>query len=170
MQEHKFEELRKQYDFSCGYCGVTEMDTGGLLTVDHFKPRSLGGDDSENNLVYACIKCNQYKWRYWPSAEQSSRQYRILHPLLDDVGEHLIQNRQTGILESLSETGRFHIALLRLNRPQLIKHRLNRMILYISAQQQQVVEQQIVELKKTIETQEGYIATLEARLRLHKSW
>lgn len=42
----------------------------------------------------------------------------------DDLAVHFHSNEQTGLLEALTETGRFHIATLRLNRPQLVKYRL----------------------------------------------
>lgn len=161
MRDRKLDEVRNRYHFACGYCGATETATGGLLTLDHYKPRSLGGEDSEDNLVYACFKCNQYKGRFWPDADQSSRQQRVLHPLLDDLGKHLIENVQTGILEALSDTGRFHIGLLRLNRSQLIKNRLNKMMLQIYAQKLRLLEQQILELRSTLEAQEYYISILE---------
>ena len=48
--------LNRQYRYQCGYCGVTETDCGGTLTVDHFRPVSHGGDESDDNLVYACFK------------------------------------------------------------------------------------------------------------------
>jgi hypothetical protein len=45
----------------------SETDTGGQLTVDHFRPKSKGGNDSLDNLLYCCIRCNQYKLDYWPT-------------------------------------------------------------------------------------------------------
>jgi hypothetical protein len=42
---------------------------GGLLTIDHFQPRSKGGTDALENLIYACINCNQHKQDYWPHDE-----------------------------------------------------------------------------------------------------
>lgn len=40
----------------CQYCG-SKND----LTIDHVQPRSRGGDDSWENLVTACIRCNNRK-------------------------------------------------------------------------------------------------------------
>ena len=48
------ESVRALYDFRCGYCGVTETESGGQLEIDHFLPRSHGGKDTLDNLVYAC--------------------------------------------------------------------------------------------------------------------
>ena len=41
----------------CQYCARK----GGELTVDHVMPRSRGGEDSWENLVAACLSCNNRK-------------------------------------------------------------------------------------------------------------
>lgn len=46
--------LRRDRD-RCGYCG------GHATTIDHVLPRSRGGDDSWENLVAACLRCNNKK-------------------------------------------------------------------------------------------------------------
>ncbi len=43
----------------CQYCG--KHFTTSELSIDHVKPRSLGGGDSWENLVCACIRCNAKK-------------------------------------------------------------------------------------------------------------
>jgi 5-methylcytosine-specific restriction endonuclease McrA len=57
-----WEQVRQRAGFSCEFCAVTETDTGGRLTVDHFQPKAKGGTDAlENleNLIYCCFRCNQ---------------------------------------------------------------------------------------------------------------
>lgn len=61
--------IRQRYNYACGYCAVTEVSSGGLLTVDHYQPLASGGSDDLENLVYACMRCNQYKHRFWPTAD-----------------------------------------------------------------------------------------------------
>lgn len=39
----------------CGYCGSSAS------TIDHIMPRSRGGADSWENLVAACLRCNNVK-------------------------------------------------------------------------------------------------------------
>lgn len=48
--------IYKRDGHKCQYCGSTRG-----LTIDHVVPRSRGGDDSWNNLVVACSKCNTFK-------------------------------------------------------------------------------------------------------------
>lgn len=43
--------------YKCQYCLRSDV----VLTIDHIIPRSKGGDDSWENLVAACIKCNNKK-------------------------------------------------------------------------------------------------------------
>lgn len=164
MPHPKFEVVRRLYRHACGYCGVTEMDAGSEMTVDHWMPRMAGGSDELDNLVYACWKCNQFKHDFWPNADDLTNQRRILHPLLDDLALHLRSNEQTGLLEALTETGRFHIFTLRLNRPQLVKHRLGQQLQQMLQEKHHLLELQIDELRKTIAAQEHYLAALQAQI------
>ena len=82
--------IRRRYNYACGYCGVTEVMAGGELTIDHFKPLSAGGGEDTDNLVYACIKCNQYKHSFSPTPDDTAQQRRVLHPLLDDLSQHTV--------------------------------------------------------------------------------
>ena len=66
MSHPLFEAVRDRYQRTCGYCGVTEIMVGGELTLDHHQPRAADGGDDQNNLVYACIRCNPYKGDFWP--------------------------------------------------------------------------------------------------------
>jgi hypothetical protein len=75
------------------------------------------------------------------------------------------ENEQTGYLEALTERGQFHVALLRLNRPQLVAYRIERRIYSILREKYRLLAQQNEELRKTIAAQEQYILMLEAQLR-----
>ena len=46
----------------CQYCG----STAGQLTVDHIVPKALGGKDSWENLITACLPCNNKKGNRTP--------------------------------------------------------------------------------------------------------
>lgn len=98
MSHPRVEVIRRLYRYACGYCGITETDVGSEMTVDHFMPRTIGGSDELDNLVYACWKCNQFKHDFWPTADDLAHERRILHPLLDDLALHLYTNEQTGQL------------------------------------------------------------------------
>jgi len=55
----------KRDGHQCQYCGKRE----GPMTIDHVIPKSFGGKDSWENLVCACIECNNKKGHRTP--EQS---------------------------------------------------------------------------------------------------
>jgi len=170
MQHPRFELIRQRYRYMCGYCGITEISFGGELTIDHFRPRAAGGNDDLENLVYACLRCNLYKHDFWPTLKDVEQQHRILHPQLDEIAPHIRLTEQTGFLESLTETGRFHITLLRLNRPQLVRHRLGLQLQDVLQEKYRLLEQQITELQATMVAQERYIAALETQIeQLHSS-
>ena len=43
----------------CWYCGT--LPEPDRLTVDHAKPKSLGGKNYDSNLLPACERCNNLK-------------------------------------------------------------------------------------------------------------
>jgi hypothetical protein len=126
--------IRKRANFRCEYCGVSETESGGELTLDHFQPISVNGDSSEENLIYCCFRCNLYKGDYW-TTEPS--QTPIFNPKKDKFDDHFWL-AETGKLFGLTETGEFAVKLLRLNRPSLITKRRQD---FQNLEEQQILEQ-----------------------------
>jgi HNH endonuclease len=116
------EQVRQRAQCACEFCGTTEIDTGGLLTIDHFQPRSKTGSDVLENLIYACIACNQYKQDYWPRTETAPA---LWNPRQESASQHFVE-QENGELTALTPTGVFTIKRLRLNRSQLIAARQRR--------------------------------------------
>jgi hypothetical protein len=116
------EQVRQRAQFACEFCGVTEIDVGGMLTIDHFQPRTKAGSDTLENLVYACIACNQYKQDYWPRTEIAPI---LWNPRQESASQHFVE-QEDGQLTALTPTGIFTIKRLRLNRSQLIAARQRR--------------------------------------------
>jgi hypothetical protein len=165
MAHPRHEEVRQRYHGRCGYCGVSEADTGGELTVDHFQPVTADGDDSDNNLVYSCFRCNTYKGDFFPSAEDNQAGRRLLHPLLDPISLHLRENEETSEIEALPSNGQFHVLLLRLNRPQLVEHRRRRRIAQFLVERCQLLQDENKTLRQRLALLEGYGDHLRARQR-----
>jgi hypothetical protein len=162
----KHAHVREHYDYRCGYCTVSEVDAGGELTVDHYRPVSARGDESDDNLVYACSRCNLFKGDFWPSVQDQERGHRVLHPLRDVVSAHLAPNEQTGNVEPLTETGRFHITLLQLNRRPLVALRVRRRLISLLEAKRQLLEAEIAQLRESLDARERYIALLRRLLGL----
>jgi len=49
--------ILKRDNYTCQYCGAKNKQ----MTTDHVIPKRLGGKDSWDNLVCACVKCNSQK-------------------------------------------------------------------------------------------------------------
>lgn len=116
------DQVRERAQYACEFCGITETDTGGELTLDHFQPRSKGGDDSLGNLIYCCARCNQYKHDYWPASPDHPQ---LWHPNRESASQHFLE-LVDGALHPLTPMGAFTLDRLRLNRPPLIAHRLRK--------------------------------------------
>jgi hypothetical protein len=116
------EQVRQRAQCACEFCGITEIDTGGMLTIDHFQPRTKAGSDELENLIYACIACNQYKQDYWPRTEIAPI---LWNPRQESASEHFVE-QEDGQLTALTPVGIFTIKRLRLNRSQLIVARQRR--------------------------------------------
>jgi len=102
------EQVRQRANLACEFCGVTETDAGGELTLDHFQPRAKGGTDDLDNLLYCCPRCNQYKLDYWPV---DPRDPSLWNPRHEPASTHFIE-LDDGTLRPLSASG-----VLTLKRP-----------------------------------------------------
>ena len=52
--------ILKRDNNTCQYCGKNKSE----ITIDHILPKDKGGNDSWNNLVVACKRCNMIKGNY----------------------------------------------------------------------------------------------------------
>jgi uncharacterized protein (TIGR02646 family) len=148
-------QVRERYRQSCGYCGITELDSGAELTVDHFQPRIARGSDALTNLVYCCHACNGFKGEFWNPDPQAV--HRLIHPLRDRPEDHFVES-ETGELIARTETGRFHIETLHLNRPQLIGYRQRQ------RRNEQILRENMA-FREQIEAYEEELRLLMERLR-----
>jgi len=63
--------IYKRDGYTCAYCGAKER-----LTIDHIHPTSRGGQDTWENLVTACCKCNSLKGNRTP--QESSMILKVI--------------------------------------------------------------------------------------------
>jgi hypothetical protein len=112
--------------------------------------------------VYACIRCNQFKGDYCASEQDRAEGRALLHPLLDSAGEHWFEVPAVGELAPRTERGRFHIALLQLNRPALVEHRIRARTWLLHEQWLALLESENADLRRVVAVQRSYIALLRA--------
>ena len=89
------ERIKDNWSHQCAYCGSEEE-----LTLDHVKPRSLGGPDTSNNVVCACRQCNHDKghteWKTWYEAQYFYSWERMktieawITPVAEETDLHLL--------------------------------------------------------------------------------
>lgn len=115
--------VRERANFCCEYCGVSEQDTGGELTIDHFQPQAKSGTDDLTNLLCCCQRCNQYKADYWPEDEAAPA---LWNPR-QEHGRNYFVLLADGTLYPRTAVGTFTSTRLRLNRSPLVAHRLREM-------------------------------------------
>jgi hypothetical protein len=165
----RHDDIRQRYDYRCGYCGVSEVSAGGERTVDHYHPVSADGDDSDDNLVYSCYRCNQYKGANYPDAADRAQGRFILHPQRDDLTQYIRENELTGELEPLTETGRFHIEVLQLNREPLVEHRRERWRNALAKEIEQAYIREVAELRAEVAAYDDYVTRLEISLGIRET-
>jgi len=79
--------IRDQY--MCQYCGVKPAKQ--LLTLDHVMPRSRNGNTGWENMVAACLKCNNKKGDRTPNEAQMILKRK---PKAPTIISHLHPNHQ----------------------------------------------------------------------------
>ena len=118
--------VQKDFEKTCAYCLIEELLAGGEenFELDHFKPkqsfRSLINDFY--NLYWSCHPCNRMKWNYWPSEDLLRKGIGFVDLCADDIRTHF-QFAENGIVEGLTESARYTIEVLLLNRSHLIEIR-----------------------------------------------
>jgi len=157
--------VRRRARFACEYCGVTEQNAGGELTVDHFRPQSKAGSDELDNLIYACVRCNLYKGDFWV---ESSDALQLWNPRLEPFETHFWQT-EDGLLFALTETGELNLKTLKLNRLQLVAYRQNQLLQTEERRLLRESEQSVQVLLRLNDEQREIIKSQEKRLEEQKN-
>jgi len=93
--------------------------------LDHFRPKSLFADKVKDfyNLYYACHPCNMSKHDFWPPQALEDRGISFVYLCKDEFETHFTLH-EDGTCTGITESGRYTVEILRLNREHLIKARL----------------------------------------------
>ena len=72
----------------CQYCGRSEVS----LTIDHIIPKARMGEDSWENLVTACVECNNRKGDRSPEEAHMKLLRKPMRPNHVDFIRHFVGN------------------------------------------------------------------------------
>src|SRR5580698_9309861 len=118
--------LRLDFRQRCAYCEQTESYLRGdqFFEIDHYKPKRFKELLADyQNLYYSCQTCNRYKSDTWPSDNQLSDGFRFSDPCGEDMYVEHFRETADGVLEAITNCGRFTGDHIRLYRPELVKWR-----------------------------------------------
>lgn len=107
----------------CEYCLLHKDDAEFTHEIDHLVAIKHGGLTEQENLVFACLKCNRYKGSDLAAIDPIDR---ILVPLFNPRAQIWSEHFTIAgaYLIGQTQTGRATVALLRLNDPARIRRRL----------------------------------------------
>lgn len=117
-------EVERRSRGRCAYCQTQQLVVGSLLTVDHIVPKLLGGTDEVSNLCLACWECNLTKQgRISGPDATSGERVPLFRPDTDRWSDHFEWSEDGLAVVGTTVSGRATVALLRLNRPALVRAR-----------------------------------------------
>ena len=100
----------------CGYCLMTEANSGMPMTVDHIIPVSKGGETTPDNLWLACYRCNEFKAGQTEAKDPLTGEIvSLFNPRTQDWTEHFVWSPDGTRITGLTATGRATVIALRLN-------------------------------------------------------
>jgi len=121
------EFVRQRAGARCEYCLLPDFAVQPEdFHVEHIVARKHGGNDSFDNLAWACIFCNLYKGPNLASFDPDTAELtRLFHPRRDRWVEHFRVDEAR--IVGLSAVGRTTIWLLEINSEILVALRLSLM-------------------------------------------
>jgi len=115
--------VRNDFCHRCAYCLIAEWLAAGVenFELDHFRPKSLFPEKKQDfyNLFYACHPCNMLKHDSWPPEDLEARGITFVDLCEDDFQTHF-KLLEDGTWDGITESGRYTIEILRLNREHLV--------------------------------------------------
>lgn len=106
-------DLRIDFQDTCGYCGKTVNISKNAFEIDHFVPQSIDASriNDYNNLVYSCYQCNRKKHNKWPTHDANishNEKEGFVDPILEEYDEHL-ERTFNGDIIAKTELGNYMV-------------------------------------------------------------
>jgi hypothetical protein len=117
-------QIYARFGDRCAYCQTSEALMPVTFEFEHITPLSEGGKTVFENLCWACPTCNRSKASRQTGIDALTGELvKLFHPQRDNWTDHFKWSETGTAIEPQTPTGRVTIALLKMNRPQLINAR-----------------------------------------------
>ena len=101
----------------CEYCLSPEAFSLDSFTIDHVQPVAHAGEDTLENLAFACHNCNNRKQDDSTAPDpQGGDQVHLYHPRQHRWSDHFQWSEDALLIVPLTAIGRATVARLQLNR------------------------------------------------------
>jgi len=108
----------------CEYCKALASHTPSPFEVEHIIALVVGGDDTLENLAYACRGCNLHKGiKVTISDLKTGQQIPLFHPRKDQWNDHFKWDDEVLRIIGITLKGELTIKTLDMNREGLINLR-----------------------------------------------
>lgn len=114
--------VRRRAGLRCEYCHLPEAIAELPFQFDHVIAEQHGGVATEDNLAFACVRCNRYKGPNLSGIDPESRKLtRLFNPRIDAWSKHFAWKGAS--LSARTAIGRTTIAVLQINHPEALNQR-----------------------------------------------
>jgi hypothetical protein len=108
----------------CEYCWSQARFAMQSFSVEHITPRSQEGDNTLDNLAWACQGCNNHKYNKTHFSDSvTGEQVRLFHPRRQRWLDHFAWNQDCTLVVGMTPTVRATVEALQMNRPGLVNLR-----------------------------------------------
>lgn len=118
ISRHDRKLVAERAGYRCEYCLSPEKYSLDSFTIDHIIPVSRGGDNSLENLAYACHNCNNRKHDAITVTDIDGRQpVPFYNPRKDRWNDHFRWSSDLLTMVPLTPEARVTVKRFHLNRP-----------------------------------------------------
>ena len=108
----------------CEYCRCLEQFSTQSFTVDHIKPRKVGGETILENLAWSCFGCNTYKHTKIEGIDpETNQKISLFNPRKQSWQDHFKWSDNKIKMIGKTACGRATIFALSLNRLGIVNLR-----------------------------------------------
>ena len=118
MAHPRHEFVRERAGGASEYCRLPASLYAGLFTTEHIIARQHGGSDGDDNLAYACARCNLHKGPNIAGLDPDAGVLtRLFNPRIDAWHQHFGWSGH--IVVGRTPEGRTTVRVLAMNEPTI---------------------------------------------------